>query len=331
MGISAMTKSTPLAGGILLLASGLGISFWATRNIVKTNGAAERATDLIPIVPQSKTFIPQITSDSSSQGTYCDGNDNLKTQVESDQLEAVFSLALAGTFEAIHKMATLIVSLPPGDRREEVVRLGSSVANPEAVPAALELLQSADDPGVIRMSQEIFSRLADEEAVQGILDIYDSSNDLDLRNRLESTIASISTEDASRALMFVVSDTAMSARDGMILASAQALRQIGTPPAVDALIERLDSEQTEEGRSLIAVEVAEIRNPLAEASLQNAALGQSRFATQAQTRIAAISTLRHYPSGETQELLLSLSADSDHQVSAAAIESLLEIKKQLNK
>jgi HEAT repeat protein len=179
------------------------------------------------------------------------------------------------------------------------------------------------------MSQEIFARLADAAAIQYVLDLYDSSNDFQLRDRLERTVAQISSENAVPALKLVLSDNGTPASDGMIQATARALRQIGTAPAVDSLIERLNNEQNDEGRSLIAAQINEVRAPTAEASLQSAALGKSKFANQLQTRLTAIGTLLHYPSAETQELLSSLATDTDTQIASAARETLAEIKRRM--
>ncbi|MFZ4682917.1 MAG: HEAT repeat domain-containing protein [Terrimicrobiaceae bacterium] len=244
--------------------------------------------------------------------------------------DRIKQLARLGTAAAIQDLAHILESLPLGDLREEAVRIASTAGNPEAVPVVLDLLQSTDDAGVIRMSQEILARLAGPESIQSMLSIYDDSTDTEFRDRLERTVAYISTEEAVPVLKLVVSDISTPATDGMIRAGAQALRKIGTPPAVDTLIERLNSETNEEGRSVIAAQIGEVRAPSAEASLQSAALGQSKFASQVQTRVTAIGTLLYYPSAETQELLAGLAADPDQQISAAATDILTEIKKRLN-
>lgn len=254
---------------------------------------------------------------------------SLENGKEMSVLGRVEHLARLGTPAALQDLARIIESLPPGDLREEAVRVASTVDNAESIPVVLDFLQSSADAGVIRMSQEIFARLADPESIQSMVDIYDASTDEELRDRLERTVAYISTEEAVPVLILVVTDTTTPATDGMIRASAQALRQIGTAPAVDSLIERLNIEQNEEGRSAIAMQIAEVRNPAAETSLQTAAVGQSKFASQPQTRITAIGTLLNYPSAETQTLLTSLASDPTPGVAEAAAEVLGEIQHRL--
>ncbi|MDZ4401929.1 hypothetical protein [Prosthecobacter sp.] len=255
----------------------------------------------------------------------------LRSGQETTTLEAAQRLAAQGTPEALHELAALIAGLPPGAIREQVVRLASAISNPAAVPAALKLLQSSADAGVIRMCQEIFSKLATTETMQSILDMHDNSTDPALRDRLERTVATISNEEALPALKFVVMDTTMPTTDGMIRASAQALRQMGTAPAVDALIERLNSEQSDAAGGIIAEQIAGIRNPVAEPSLHTAARGNSKFATNVRTRVAAIGALLNHPSAETQELLGALSNDPQQEVASSAKEILSEIQRRLNK
>lgn len=302
--------------------------------LYRTNsGGRERKRDGLasPIAPaeyrvqSSRTFVPLHST--SIEGSLL--QEALQERTETSVLQTVEQLSKLGTAAVIHNLAQILKSLPPGDLREEAVRIASTVDNSEAVPAVLVLLQSTDDAGIIRMSQEIFARLAGPESIQSMLDIYDASTDAELRDRLERTVAYISTEEAVTVLKFVVSDTTSPATDGMIIASAQALRQIGTAPAVDALIERLNIEQNEEGRSAIAIQIADVRNPVAETSLQTAAMGQSKFATQPQTRITAIGTLLNYPSAETQELLAFLASDATPGVGEAAAGVLGEIQRRL--
>jgi HEAT repeat protein len=255
----------------------------------------------------------------------------LSPDQQSAQLEAVRRLAALGTPDAVNELASFIAELPPGDFREQVVHLASAISNTAAVPTALQLLQSSLDAGVIRMCQEIFSRLANAETMQSMLDMYDNSADPALRDRLERTVACVSNEEAVPALKFVVMDTAMPTTDGMIRASAQALRQMGTPPAADALIERLNSEQSDAAGGIIAEQIAGIRNPIAEPSLHTAARGNSKFATNVRTRVAAIGALLNHPSAETQELLGALINDPQQEVASSAKEILSEIQRRLNK
>lgn len=236
--------------------------------------------------------------------------------------------AAAAAPQDLRQIAATIASLPPGDAREEAVAAAADSADRSAVPAALELLQTSTDAGVVRMSQEIFARMADTEALQSMLDIYDASADPVLRARLEQTVGCIQSEEAVPGLMLVLSDLETPGTDGMIQAGAQALRQIGTPPAVDALLERLDGERAEEARSQFAEQLREVSNPVAETSLQNAARGETKIASRPQTRIAAINTLLNYPSAETQELLASLASDPAPGVAEAAAETLLAIRQR---
>lgn len=275
-----------------------------------SSGSRQQSNSGTPLA-RSKTTSP---SDSSEEGA---------------SIQTIESLVASGSPGALQQIALIIRNLPPGDEREEAVRIASTITNPSAVPQSLEFLQNASDPGVIRLSQEIFARLADAASIQALLDIYDSSDSSELRDRLERTVAYIHSEEAVPVLKLVLADNETPAADGMIRASAQALRQIGTQPAVDSLIERLNYEKTDECRSLISAQFREVRNPVAELCIQSAALGQSKFATQHHTRVAAIGVLLNYPSAETQDLLASLASDPDSRVVATASEILGEIRRRL--
>lgn len=254
---------------------------------------------------------------------------DLMSPSESAKWGAVDLLVEDGSARAIDVLAAYIESLPLDSTREEVVRRASTVSDKRAMPAVLELLSGAKDPSVFRMAQEIFNRLADAEAVQDILDRYDGSTDVEVRTRLAKTISLTSAEEAVEPLRLVVLGEGQQAGDGMVLAGASALARIGTQPAIDTLLERLNTEQTDEGRYLIAARLAEVRSPSAETTLQGAALGGGKFSTQPQTRITAIRALLHHPSAETQETLRVLANDPQSEISTAATEILTEIQKRL--
>lgn len=245
------------------------------------------------------------------------------------QLAAVDELVELGSPQAVEELMSFVVSLPDGDLKEEVVRRSSSITNRESMPTVLAHLVETQDSGVLRMSREIFGRLVDPESIQTLLDDYDSSSDQITRERLAVSVSYISNEIAVPVLMQIMSAPDTSATDGMVRASAQALRQIGTAPAVDALIERINSETSEEDRALLAAEVGRVTNPLAETSLQIAATGSSKFANTPDARVAAIWGLVNYPSAETREQLTRLQNDSNSQVGFAALEALKVIENRL--
>ena len=244
------------------------------------------------------------------------------------QLRAIRSLARQGTVSAINQIAVFIADQPEGDFRERVVDIGSNIPGLEAVSTALDLLQTSSDPGVIRMAQEIFIRRADAAAMQEILDIYDKSSDAVLRDRLERTVACIQTEEAIPILKQVVAPIDSPATDGMVLASAQAMSQIGTPEAVDILFTRLDGEKQGKSRYLIASTIDEVRNPKAEARFQAVASGANKLPYEVQTRVIAISGLLHFPSAETKELLADLKTDENELIASVADETLTEINRR---
>ena len=139
----------------------------------------------------------------------------------------------------------------------------------------------------------------------------------------------LASENVAPLLMQVVSDPGVPASDGMVSASAQALRQIGTAPAVDAIIGRINSDASAESRALLSAELRQVVNPAAEASLQSAAMGQSKFAVTPEARVAAISALFNFPSAETQESLKHLQTTEDLEISLAASNTLQAIEARL--
>jgi len=268
--------------------------------------------------------MPPIVADPVSQA-----EKDLQTDSESSRWAAVDALVKDGSARAVELLAAYIESLPLDSTREEVVRRASTISDKRAMPTVLRLLSEAEDPSVFRMVQEIFIRVADADAIQDVLDRYDSSTDVEIRTRLAKTISLTSAEEAVEPLRLVVFYGGQPATDGMVLAGASALARIGTQPAIDTLLERLNAEQTDEGRYLIAARLGEVRAPSAETTLQGAALGGGKFSTQAQTRITAIGTLINYPSTETQELLASLASDPTPGVAEAAEEVLGDIQRRL--
>ncbi len=252
----------------------------------------------------------------------------LQKGTQEQRLAAIDDLVRLGTPQAVEELMAFIGTLGDGDFKEEAVRRASMIANRDAVPTFLGLITTTQDMGVLRVAQEVFARLAEAESLQTILDAYDSSTDPVVRERLVRSVGSVSNEMAAPVLMQVLSDLSLPASDGMIRSSAEALRQIGTAPAVDALIERINSDPSEESRSLLTAELGLVRNPLAEASLQTAAGGNSKFGETPDARTAAIWALVNYPSAETQERLQSLQADTNVQVSFAAAEALKAIERR---
>ena len=250
---------------------------------------------------------------------------NLATGSQEQQLAAVAELVNNGSPRAVEALAAFMATLHDGDFKEEVVRQGSEIANRESVPTCLGLVTTTGDAGVLRAAQAVLARLADAESIQMVLDAYDSGPDPRVRERLIDSVAAISNESAVPVLMQVLSDLSSPATDGMIRSSAQALRQIGTAPAVDALLERINADPTEESRSLLAAEVGRVINPLAETSLQTAASGTSKFAATPEARTSAIWALVNHPSAETREELQRLQNDTNGQVSFAATEALKSI------
>ena len=245
------------------------------------------------------------------------------------ELMAIDKLAATGSENAVQALATFIRGLAPGDFREEVVRRASMIQDKRALPALIRLLQSAENPGIIRVAQEVFARLADADAMQRVLDLYDNSTDKALRQRLQKTIVLTKSEEAVDPLKTILSDLNIPATDGMVRASAQALCQIGTQPAVDALIARLNTDENEESRVIIAAQVQEVRNPAAETSLRNAAIGNTKSAASVITRLTAVEALLNHPSAETQETLSTLSSDPNPDIANTAANVLAEIRKRL--
>jgi hypothetical protein len=253
----------------------------------------------------------------------------LLEQSPAHQQLIVDELVRMGSPHAVRVVMSFITALPEGDFKEGVVRRTLSIYNRESFPAILELITSTTDASVLRVSRAAFSKLIDSESLQKVLDTYDATSDSKLRERLASSVSMVANEDATPLLMHVVADSGVSAMDGMVKASVEALRQIGTAPAVDAIVERLNSETSDEPRAMLSAELAQVVNPAAEAGLQSAAMGQTKFATTPEARVAAIQALTNFPSAETQESLRQLQSATEPQVSFAATEALRAIETRM--
>ena len=253
----------------------------------------------------------------------------LLSQPPAQQKLTVDELVKIGSPHAVQVVMAFIAALPEGDFKEDLVRRALAINNRESIPSILELLRSTTDASVLRVSREVFSKLVDAESLQKVVDTYDATSDSKLRRRLALSVSMLASENVAPLLMQVVSDPGVPASDGMVSASAQALRQIGTAPAVDAIIGRINSDASAESRALLSAELRQVVNPAAEASLQSAAMGQSKFAVTPEARVAAISALFNFPSAETQESLKHLQTTEDLEISLAASNTLQAIEARL--
>lgn len=207
----------------------------------------------------------------------------------------------------------------PGAEKERLVQLADSSASPESLPVALEILSVSNDAGAIRAAQQIVARLADAATVQSLLDAYDAEPPAEMRDRLSQTLAAIVTEEAVPVLRQVVGDMETAVLDQMVRSAAHSLAAIGTPPAVDALLERISAEPSPEGRVVLAEALEAVANPAAEEVLRETATGANKLASSSEARAAAVQALANVaPQSETQTLLRRLRSDADPRVADAA-------------
>lgn len=227
-----------------------------------------------------------------------------------------------GDAAVLRELGAQITRLPQGVAREETVRLACSIDDPSAVPVAVDWLKHSTDEDLLRVAQQICARSTDPAIVQELLDFYDASDDDRMRDRLERTVALISSEQAVPVLNEILQDVGIPLSDGMVLASAKALARIGNSAAVDSLIGRLEKDPHEEDRAMLTDEIRTIRNPLAEERLRSIASGGYT----PHVRAAVVGALYHHPSTETMNLLQSLVSDPDPTVQRAARETIVEIE-----
>ena len=207
----------------------------------------------------------------------------------------------------------------PGAEKESLVQLADSTASRESLPIALEILGVSNDAGAIRAAQQIVARLADAATVQSLLDAYDAEPPAVMRDRLSQTLAAIATEEAVPALRQVVGDMETTALDQMVRSAVHSLAAIGTPPAVDALLERIHAEPSSEGRAMLVSALEAFANPAAEEVLRETATGANKLASSSEARAAAVQALAKIASNtETQALLRRLRSDADPRVADAA-------------
>lgn len=206
-----------------------------------------------------------------------------------------------------------------GPEKENLVQLADTNASRESVPIALEILVESNDAGVVRAAQQIVARFADAATVQSLLDAYDAEPPAEMRDRLSQTLAAIVTEEAVPAFRQVVSDMETTALDQMVRSAAHSLAAIGTPPAVDALLERINLEPSPEGRAVLTSALEVFANPASEEVLRQTATGTNKLAKSSEARAAAVQALANIPTNtETQTLLHRLRSDPDPRVADAA-------------
>jgi HEAT repeat protein len=246
---------------------------------------------------------------------------DLKESVNQPDIDEATRLAQDGSIAAAHALLARIEQLPDGELKEQTVSIACTMKNRACLPTLIRTLETSRDAGVLRAASQILQVTADSNSLQQVLDAFDASTDATFRRTLEGVVANVRTEEAVPTLTQILSDSTQPVSDGMVSASARALREIGTASAVDAVIERINSDTSPESRALLRAEISQVKNPQAEMALQSAASGTSKFADTPDARTSAIRALVHYPSSETRDLLMKLTHDADAGVREAAIET----------
>lgn len=244
-----------------------------------------------------------------------------------------------GSKSNLRTLLNLITVLPPSDFKDEITNHTLNITVNASLIADLIQEEQSDDYYVVKTELTIFAKTATQKDFEYVVSLYHKDNQLGIvRDRLE-TLFMINPSENTRLVPFligIVSNPNNSESDRIYRVAVNSLANAGTPPAVDALLERMDAEaripvSVEGGPNLgiIGYEITKVVNPLAEVSFRQAASGQTKVKMTPDVRSAAIFALIKFPSQETRDLLLLLKNDQDSQVSYAATNALDSIYKRM--
>lgn len=197
---------------------------------------------------------------------------------------------------------------------------GHPVIHAAEVKELLDLVQQSSNLDEVSEAQWKLAQTASPAMLQEITSRYEQAATLEqgerlalivartLRSGLETSLASMAPPDVS------VSDV-------LARAALRALRQQGTPVAVDAFARRLD-HAVEADAAMLAETFARFNQPGLQEALIDQAVGKSA-ATRPLTRLAAVNALSNYHDSFVEDALRKLSRDADPAVAAAAARILI--------
>ena len=233
------------------------------------------------------------------------------------RLAAAERLLQVGTDESL----AALVAIMNGSPREEKVALGQWLSQTNTVSqreSLLRVLPLADRETARALATSLGSQ-ADADFLASVANSLGFAGSRLAEANMLAVVRNASSPDAVGVLLQIVADNP--ADDPLVTAAAQALVASGTPPSVDAVIQKIDQSADPNQIAALSAILVEVSDPRAQQTLLYAARG-NKAASKPSTRIAAIQALANYPTPETSELLKQLQSDTDAEIRDTAAKIL---------
>lgn len=204
---------------------------------------------------------------------------------------------------------------PPMPASEAQEPRGHVVLHAAEVKQLLELVQQSSNLDEVSEAQWKLAQMATPAMLQEIASRYERAVTLEQGERLALIVAR-TLRPGLEASLASLAPPEVSVRDVLARAALRALRQQGTPVAVDAFARRLD-QAVEADAAMLAETFARFNQPGLQETLIDQAVGKSA-ATRPLTRLAAVNALSNYHDNFVDDALRKLSEDADPAIAAAA-------------
>lgn len=228
--------------------------------------------------------------------------------------------------DAIKTLISLLTSTQDSKLKAELCLIVASVRNPDLGIDLLDAYMQSSDSEAVSSAFACLVHVANNSLINEIVSRYASSGNLEERGLACQLIAGLKNPDGIEALIRLAEDPAGPDNEPLLQASIYGLTSIGTAPAADYILERLEAG-ARSNADFLASALSRICNPAAQSALIYAALG-NKEAQSARTQAAAIQALANYPNQEVISLLEELAAGNVPEVSQAATESLDRIRRR---
>jgi len=240
-------------------------------------------------------------------------------------LWAAEALARIGTPVAAGALLDVLALTEEGQYKEELAKRVSAITNHDSWPVLLDTVLETDDPTLIRAAGASLSKMADSPILDEIVARYEAATDEREAQRLAQLVSSISSPQATEALLSLSGDVSHSVENSLQKAAVAALGKIGSPQGVSYLLRKLEASPPGEGGYLFNT-ITQITSQQAHASLLYAAAGNKEVSAES-GRTAAIYALKNFPDGQTCALLESIIEQEDNTaVATAAVRTLERIQ-----
>ena len=224
-------------------------------------------------------------------------------------------------------LKALFAALPLWDDAAEladpVSRAALAVAERAAAPALLKEYLAAIHESVELASRYALSRMADAAVMGQIEKAYEEAGDEDEKEKIETLIGAVCCTDAEPELIRLAGSPDRPLQSPLQWAALRALGNMGTAPATDCLLQRLETGKAEDRVELGDLVENVSASPVSVSALRYAALGNKRYASEV-VRLAAIRALVRFADGQTRETLERLSADPSEAIRQEAARTLKE-------